>query len=186
MMQARESLVDGMLGEIAFRTGIPADAIRGHQRTMELVDARHTYWLALSLAGMRTYHIALHVGFDHSTVLHGMRRAAARQQLAAMAQTVAELSGRNGARRALHRWLERGLRSLTPYERSAVEAYAVCSVLGWERRPGTTCVYGLLLVMATPGIRAALDEALRRCDQAAAIGLIDLQAELHRRGRRAG
>lgn len=177
---------DSIVAEIAVRTGISVDAIRGHRRCTEHVQARHAAWLALSRAGMRPYRIALYAGFDHSTVVHALARAAARPQLAEMAEIVAEMAGQNGARRALHRWLERGLRSLTPYERAAVEAYAACSLLGWERRPGTICVYGLLLVMATPGVRAALDEALRRCDQAAAIGLIDLQADRHRRGRRAG
>ena len=61
-------------------------------------------------------------------------------------------------------------------ERRAVHAYTTCTLLGWERHTGSTCAYGLLLVLGRPRVRAALEEALERCDLASEVVRIDLHA----------
>lgn len=172
---------DVIVSEIGRQMLVDPEEIISHLRRAHVCDARHAMWLACSKLGRNPSEISRLFGFDHSTIMHGLARASSDPHLRLVAREAANLCGHGGLRRVLGSWLRRGMRFHMAQELQAVEAYAACSLLGWERRAGVTCAYGLMLVMSNPDIRGALEEALRRCDQAPTVGLIELQAAQHRR-----
>lgn len=176
---------DAIIAEVARRMGVPEERVRARDRSPHVAAARHAAFWALNRAGLNPAQIARLLGLNHSTVVHGLARAERHPEWRALVAPAVELSGAGGQRQAFHSWLERGLRGLPPVERRAVRAYALCTLLGWERHAGSTCAYGLLLVLSRPRLRAALEEALRRCDLEAEVGRIDLHAASMGR-RRAG
>jgi Bacterial dnaA protein helix-turn-helix len=175
---------DAIIAEVARRMGVPEERVRARDRTPQVAAARHAAFWALNRAGLNPAQIARLLGLNHSTVVHGLARAEQHPEWRALVAPAIELSGAGGQRQALRSWLEQGLRGMSLVERRAVYAYATCTLLGWERHAGNTCAYGLWLVLSRPRMRAALEEALRRCDLAPEIGRIDLHAE--RLGYRAG
>lgn len=167
---------DAIIAEVARRMGVPEERVRARDRSPQVAAARHAAFWALNRAGLNPAQIARLLGLNHSTVVHGLARAERHPEWRALVAPAVELSGAGGQRQALHRWLERGLRGMPAEERRAIYAYATCTILGWERYAGSTCAYGLMLVLARPRVRAALEEALCRCDLEAEVGRIDLHA----------
>ena len=68
---------------VANVTGVPACAILGRCRQPQIARARHMTYLAMYARGASFETIGRLMQRDHSTVLHGVRRA--RQSLEAMA-----------------------------------------------------------------------------------------------------
>lgn len=165
-----------LIAEVERRFMVPCGSVRGRSRSPEPVAARHAAFWALERAGLKKTEIAQLFGLNHSTVLHGLARAELRPDWQLLVAPAVELSGAGGVKPALHRWLERGLARQAAADRAAVEAYVTCTVLGWERHPGTVCGYGLLLVARHPRIHAAVETALQRCYLARHIPRIELQA----------
>jgi hypothetical protein len=174
---------DAIIAEVARRMGVPEERVRARDRSPHVADARHAAFWALNRAGLNPAQIARLLGLNHSTVVHGLARAESHPEWRELVAPAVELSGAGGQRQALRRWLEQGLRGTPVEERRAVYAYTTCTLLGWERHAGSTCAYGLMLILGRPRMRGALEEALRRCDLEAEIGRIDLHAV--RLGRRA-
>lgn len=56
-------------------TKIPVEDIMGQSRRAEIARARHMTYLALFDAGAPYIHIGRIMGRDHSTVMHGVRKA---------------------------------------------------------------------------------------------------------------
>ncbi len=171
---------DAIIAEVARRMGVPEERVRARDRSPQVAAARHAAFWALNRAGLNPAQIARLLGLNHSTVVHGLARAEQHPEWRALVAPAVELSGVGGQRQAVRSWLERGLTQkvpgLQPIERRAVYAYTTCTLLGWERHPGSICAYGLWLMLKRPRVRAAVEEALVRCDLAAEIGRIDLQA----------
>ena len=175
---------DAIIAEVARRMGVPEERVRARDRSPQVAAARHATFWALNRAGLNPAQIARLLGLNHSTVVHGLARAEAHPEWRALVAPAVELSGAGGQRAALASWLVRGLRTLSPTERQAVSAYVTCTLLGWERHQGNACAYGLWLVRSRPKVRAAVEEALLRCDLAQEIGRIELHGA--RLGYRAG
>jgi hypothetical protein len=167
---------DAIIAEVARRMGVPVERVRARDRAPRIAAARHTAFWALNRAGLNPAQIARHLGLNHSTVVHGLARAEAHPEWRALAAPAVELAGLGGQRPALRSWLERGLRGAPPLERRAINDYLMCTILGWERHPGSSCAYGLWLVLYRPWYRDAVEEAFRQCDLAQEIGRIDLHA----------
>ena len=167
---------DAIIAEVARRMGVPEERVRARDRSPQVANARHAAFWALNRAGLNPAQIARLLGLNHSTVVHGLARAEQHPEWRALVAPAVELSGAGGQRQALRSWLDRGLRGMPLDERRAIHAYATCTLLGWERHPGSSCAYGLLLVLGRPRVRLALVEALQRCDLATEVGRIDLQA----------
>jgi hypothetical protein len=175
---------DAIIAEVARRMGVPEERIRARDRSPQVAAARHATFWALNRAGMNPAQIARLMGLNHSSVVHGLARAEQHPEWRALVAPAVELSGAGGQRQAVRSWLDRGLRGMPAVERRAIHAYATCTLLGWERHPGSTCAYGLWLVLSRPRVRAAVEEALQRCDLGHEVGRIDLHAA--RLGYRAG
>lgn len=165
-----------LIDEVERRFEVPEGAARDRSRKPEWVAPRHAAFWALSRAGLNRVEIARLFARNHSTVVHGLARAELRPDWQLLVAPAVELAGADGVKPALHRWLERGLARQDAADRTAVEAYITCTVLGWERHPGTVCGYGLLLVARQARIHAAVDMALQRCGLARHIPRIELQA----------
>lgn len=168
--------IDALIDDIERRFALPAGSVRGRSRSPRDADARHAAFWALSHVGLRPCDIARLFGLNHSTVVHGLARAARHTEWQQLVGPAIELAGAGGIRAALHRWLERTLRALDAGDRRAVTAYVVCTLLGWERRPGHVCGYGLMLIASRPQIRAAVAEALASCDLELQTPRLELQA----------
>jgi hypothetical protein len=167
---------DAIIAEVARRMGVSEERIRARDRSPHVAAARHAAFWALNRAGLNPAQIARHLGLNHSTVVHGLARAEKHPEWRALVAPAVELSGAGGERQALKSWLERGMRNAPLTERRAIDHYVTCTILGWERHPGSSCAYGLWLVLRRPWYRGAVEEALRRCDLAYEIGRIDLHA----------
>jgi hypothetical protein len=172
-----------LIEEVALRFRCTGDQVRAHDRRPRVIAARHAAFWALHQAGLSSRQIADYFDLHHSSVLHGLARAERRPDWQALAApTMVYVVGE--PRQALPAWLARGLRGAPPAYRHAVRAYALCTLTGWERHSGATCAAGLLYVLAHPAARAALEEALQRCDLAPLITCVDLHAHrLADRGR---
>jgi hypothetical protein len=170
------SSYDIIIDEVARRFGVRGDQLRAHDRRPHIAVARHAAFWALRRAGLTPACIARHFGMHHSTVVHGLARAARHPDWQEAAAPAVLLATVGGPRTALTAWLERGLRGLPPSHRRAIEAYATCTLTGWQRHTGATCAAGLLIVLSNNRARAALEEALRRCDLAPLIASIALHA----------
>lgn len=172
---------DAIITEVARRMGVPEERVRARDRAPQITAARHAAFWALNRAGLNPAQIARLLGLNHSTVIHGLTRAEAHPEWRELVAPVVELSGAGGQKAALNSWLNRGLDHLSPdlkpEERLAVRSYATCTLLGWERRPGSVCAYGLWLLLKRPKIRATVEEALTRCELGHEIARIDLHAQ---------
>lgn len=164
-----------LIAEVARRFGISAAQVRARDRSKQVAVGRHVTFWALTRVGLNVSQIARLLDLNHSTVVHGLARVERHPEWQALALPALELSGVGGQRQALRRWIARGVRDLPGAERRAVHAYATCTLLGWERHAGSTCAYGLMLVQRRPQLRAALEEALRRCELGAEVWRIELQ-----------
>jgi hypothetical protein len=177
----RTKNADAIITEVARRMGVPEERVRARDRSPQVTAARHAAFWALNRAGLNPAQIARLLQLNHSTVIHGLMRAEAHPEWRELVAPVVELSGVGGQKAALYSWLNRGLGQLSPglkpEERLAVRAYTGCTLLGWERYPGSVCAYGLWMVLKRPNIRGALEEALTRCDLEKEIGRIDLHAQ---------
>ena len=167
---------DAIIAEVARRMGVPEERVRARDRSPQVAAARHAAFWALNRAGLNPAQIARLLGLNHSTVVHGLARAEQHPEWRALVAPAVQLSGSGGQRQALFSWLDRGLRGMPLVERRAVYAYATCTLLGWERHPGSICAYGLWIVLRRPMVRAAVEQALRSCDLEQEIGRIDLHA----------
>lgn len=167
---------DAIIAEVARRMGVPEERVRARDRSPQVAAARHAAFWALNRAGLNPAQIARLLGLNHSTVVHGLARAERHPEWRALVAPAVELSGAGGQRQALRSWLDRGLRGMPLVERRAIHAYVTCTILGWERHGGSTCGYGLLLTISRTRVRAAVEEALRRCDLAPEVGRIELHA----------
>jgi hypothetical protein len=167
---------DAIIAEVARRMGVPEERVRARDRSPQVAAARHAAFWALNRAGLNPAQIARYLGLNHSTVVHGLARAEQHPEWRALVAPAVELSGSGGQRQALQSWLERGLRGAPLAEWLAVDHYVTCTILGWERHSGSSCAYGLWLVLRRPWYRTAVEETLRRCDLAQEIGRIDLHA----------
>lgn len=171
---------DAIIAEVARRMGVPEERVRARDRSPQVAAARHAAFWALNRAGLNPAQIARLLGLNHSTVVHGLARAERHPEWRALVAPAVELSGAGGQRQALHSWLDRALTQRAAHlgqaERRAIRAYVTCTLLGWERQPGSTCASGLLMVLSRPPVRTAVEEALTRCDLASEIGRIDLHA----------
>ncbi|MGH2410111.1 MAG: helix-turn-helix domain-containing protein [Chloroflexota bacterium] len=177
----RAKNADAIITEVARRMGVPEERVRARDRTPQVTAARHAAFWALNRAGLNPAQIARLLRLNHSTMIHGLSRAEAHPEWRELVAPVVELSGVGGQKAALESWLVRGLSQVTPnlkpVERRAVRSYAICTLLGWERQPGSICAYGLWLMLKRPNVRGAVEEALTRCELAHEIGRIDLQAQ---------
>jgi hypothetical protein len=167
---------DVIITEVAQRMGVPEARLRARDRSPQVVAARHATFWALQQAGLRPVQIARLLGLNHSTVVHGLARAHQHPEWRALVAPAVALAGAGGQRPALRSWLARGLREQPDATRCAVLAYVTCTLLGWERHPGPCCAYGLWLVVTRPRLGAIVAEALYRCELAALLDLIPLQA----------
>jgi DNA-binding CsgD family transcriptional regulator len=167
---------DAIIAEVARRMGVPVERVRARDRSPHVTAARHAAFWALNRSGLSPAQIARHLDLNHSTVVHGLARAEQHPEWRALVAPAIELSGAGGQRQALKSWLDRGLRSAPFLERRAIYFYITCTILGWERHPGSACAYGLWLVLCRPWYRAAVEETLRGCDLEREIGRIDLHA----------
>lgn len=167
---------DAIIAEVARRMGVPVERVRARDRSPQIAAARHAAFWALNRAGLNPAQIARHLGLNHSTVVHGLARAEAHPEWRALVAPAVELAGIGGQRQAFRSWLDRGLRNAPLLERRAITDYLTCTILGWERHAGSSCAYGLWLVLRCPWYRAVVEEALRQCDLAPEIGRIDLHA----------
>jgi hypothetical protein len=168
---------DVIIAEVARRMGVPEERLRGRDRTHQVAAARHAAFWALNQAGLHPGRIARLLGLNHSSVVHGLARAQQHPEWRALVAPAVALAGAGGQRPALRSWLARGLRDQPSAVRGAVHAYVTCSLLGWERHPGPRSAYGLWLVANRPRVRAAVAEALERCELSAFLGLIPIQAK---------
>jgi chromosomal replication initiation ATPase DnaA len=70
------TLMNRAVDMTAAATGVPAKDLRGSSRHREIAWARFACMAALRERGKSFPQIALFFGFDHTSVIHGVRRAA--------------------------------------------------------------------------------------------------------------
>ena len=173
--------IDAVLAEVARRWDVTEEELRGRTRLRHIIPARHSGWWALSRLGLNTAEIGRHVGFDHSTIVHGLAHAERHPEWQKLVASAVELAGVGGQRVAVRRWLESTLPgSLPPAQRAAVQRY-VLGMLGLERHRASDCAAGMLLVLHRPAIRRAVVQSLTACDLGAHVARIDLHAQQLRR-----
>lgn len=156
---------DALIADIERRFDVPPGTVTARSRQPNNIAPRHSAFWALHQSGLTCAQIARLFGLNHATIVHGVAHAELHPEWCEKARTALTMA--DGLRAALARWLDRGLAGLPAREREAVESYVLCTVLAMERRPALLCAYGLVLVLERSWVRAAVDEALGRCDLAA-------------------
>lgn len=71
-----------MISEFSRMIGFSVDEILGESRKQEIVAARQLYWKVLRDAGFTFEEIASLCGMSHATVIHGVRVATERIEIA--------------------------------------------------------------------------------------------------------
>ena len=72
----RATPLDSIIAEVAAATGVHERLIRGRSRERSVVAARWLAWSVAHREGMSLAEIGRRMGFDHTSVLHGVRREA--------------------------------------------------------------------------------------------------------------
>ena len=139
-----------LLADIGDAFGVTSMAILSPSRALLTVQARWVYMLALRDAGYGGLQIGAACNRDHSTVVHGLRRAGANPALVALARDLR--AGRIPTERA------RQLSSFPPALCGPVLAYvrALVGQAGW----GPTAYLGVHLLACDPTLRRAVDQLL--------------------------
>ncbi len=167
---------DAIIAEVAHRMGVSEERLRARDRTPHVAAARHAAFWALNRAGLNPAQIARYLGLNHSTVVHGLARAEQHPEWRALVAPAIQQVSAGGERQATKARLIHELRAAPLLERRAISDYVTCTILGWERHAGSSCAYGLWLLLHRPWYRAAVENALRHSDLEHEIGRIDLHA----------
>ena len=164
------------------------ESLRGRRRDQYIVEARHLLCYLLDRAGYTRAAISRLLGRDHSTIIHAIGRIERSEALAdegrRLVRTVLPFVGEGGGppapgavpMRAVSHCLLRALLGTLPLaDVRAVRAYVCGTLLGRERVPAPQAAWGLCVLAARPGVRAAVEEVLESCGLRPYGGLIALQ-----------
>ena len=168
--------------------GIEWERISGRKRDQHIVEARHLLCYLLDRAGYTRAAIGRILGRDHSTIIHAIGRVERSEALAdegrRLVRAVLPFVGEGGGspapgavpvRAVSHSLLRALLGTLPLADVRAVRAYVCGTLLGRERVPATLAAWGLCVLAARPGVRAAVEEVLESCGLRPYGGLIGLQ-----------
>ena len=168
--------------------GVDWEHLRGRGRDQYTAEARHLLCYLLDRAGYTRAAIGRLLGRDHSTIIHAIGRIERSEALAdegrRLVRAVLPFVGEGGGTpapgavpvRAVSRSLLQALLGTLPLaDVRAVRAYVCGTLLGRERVPAPQAAWGLCVLAARPGVRAAVEEVLESCGLRPYGGLIALQ-----------
>ena len=168
--------------------GVEWERLRGRGRDQYTVEARHLLCYLLDRAVYTRAAIGRLLVRDHSTIIHAIGRVERSEALAdegrRLVRAVLPFVGEGGGPpapgavpvRAVSRSLLQALLGTLPLaDVRAVRAYVCGALLGRERVPAPQAAWGLCVLAARPGVRAAVEEVLESCGLRPYGGLITLQ-----------